>query len=64
VFGYPSDTFQQAYSRLQQTYIQAAEEHENLRVFWDKEMEKENTKSCGFLNEMARKEFSLNKPDK
>lgn len=56
---YPSDTYEQAYDKLQRAYIQAAEEHEGLRVFWDRDMEKQYLPTYSSIYESARKVFKV-----
>ena len=54
---YPNDTYKQAIDKLQRAFIQAAEEKDKLRVFWDKEIEQKYKDKYGFIYDQARKQF-------
>ena len=56
---FPNDTYAQAIDKLQRAFVQAAEEKDNLRVFWDKNIEEEYKDKFGFIYENARKEFTV-----
>ncbi|WP_167856803.1 diguanylate cyclase domain-containing protein [Hymenobacter aquaticus] len=57
---YPNDTYDLAYDKLQRAYVQAAEEKDGMRVFWDSRVELDYYKSHSFIYDNARKEFLVN----
>lgn len=56
---YPNDTYSQAIDKLERAYVQAAEEKDNLRVFWDCNEEGEFKEKYGFIYDNARREFKI-----
>lgn len=56
---YPNDTYSQAIDKLQRAFVQAAEEKDGLRVFWNKTVEKEFSEKFGFIYDNAKKEFKI-----
>lgn len=55
---YPSDTFEQAYDKLQRGFVQAAEESNGLRVYWDK-TEEDTFVKYKSLYDNARRIFKI-----
>lgn len=60
---YPNDTYEEAIDKLQRAFVQAAEEKDGMKVFWDKSIENKFSKKYGFIYENARTEFEIKKGD-
>jgi len=60
---YPNDTYSQAIDKLQRAFVQAAEEKDGLRVFWNKSTEQKFSTKFGYIYDNAKKEFKLQDED-
>lgn len=58
---HPNDKYEHTIKKLQKASVQAAEEKDNLRVYWDSEEEKKFSKDYGGIYDKARKAFKVKK---